>query len=163
MVTIVAYYVFGIPTGVALAFRGFGVGAGLGLNGLWVGLTLGSILMSTGLGAVFLSVDWDKASAEARARALTTKAPEGGLEPTLSAAGDASAGDDASGGDDATRSPLPLLPLQALKAKLGRGPRYEVVSSASSRASGLSGEEAELGTSAPRSDGPAPSYEGDEF
>jgi MATE family multidrug resistance protein len=65
VINVTAFYVFGIPTGLGLAF-----GLNWGIVGLWTGLLVGMGLMVLGL-ALYLDcgVDWEKAAAAASAAA----------------------------------------------------------------------------------------------
>lgn len=69
LINLLAYYAFGIPIGIALAFAG----PKLGLEGLWVGLTVA--LTGTGLitSWVIWYMNWEKASEQARVRAGVAK------------------------------------------------------------------------------------------
>ncbi|KAF9525724.1 MATE efflux family protein [Crepidotus variabilis] len=59
MLNLSAYYIFGIPLGVYLAF-GTGTGRGMGLHGLWLGLTF-SLVYCALFGTWFcVTADWDK-------------------------------------------------------------------------------------------------------
>lgn len=71
-INIIAYYVLGIPIGIAVAFTG----PKWGLAGLWVGLTIA--LSSTGvlMSYVIWTMDWEKASDLARIRAGIAKRDE---------------------------------------------------------------------------------------
>ncbi|CCA70523.1 related to ethionine resistance protein [Serendipita indica DSM 11827] len=55
MLSLVGYYAFGIPLGIVLAFK-----AGLGLEGLWVGLTLALVFVGvTGLYICTIRTNWE--------------------------------------------------------------------------------------------------------
>ena len=67
VLNVAAFYVVGIPIGVALTFS-----RGWGIFGLWVGLLSGMCFMVTGLALVFGNIEWEAVSASARASALKT-------------------------------------------------------------------------------------------
>ena len=101
IVTFVAFYIIGLPVGIAAAFH-----AERGLAGLWFGLDVGMISMVTGLMVyLFCVVDWHAASRKARERALAGSACPG-------AAGGLAAADSASASK--TKSEYEMsLPSQA--------------------------------------------------
>ena len=71
VINVTAFYVFGIPAGLGLAF-----GLSWGLVGLWTGLLVGMGLMVLGLSCyLFHGVDWARAAAVASATAAATPAP----------------------------------------------------------------------------------------
>jgi MATE family multidrug resistance protein len=69
LINLLAYYAFGIPVGIAVTFAG----PKLGLEGLWVGLTVA--LTGTGIitSAVIWRMNWEKCSEQARLRAGVAK------------------------------------------------------------------------------------------
>ncbi|GAX73141.1 hypothetical protein CEUSTIGMA_g594.t1 [Chlamydomonas eustigma] len=57
LVNAVAFYIFGVPAGLYLAF-----GAGLGAEGLYLGMVAGPAIQSVSYGVMLIRTDWDKYS-----------------------------------------------------------------------------------------------------
>jgi multidrug resistance protein, MATE family len=64
-INLIGYYVIGVPIGLLLTFHPF---FNMGLFGIWVGLTVGLIFVSTAQLVVILHVDWEKMAENAKSR-----------------------------------------------------------------------------------------------
>ena len=77
----IAYYIVGIPLGIILAFHGYGIGFngdndnGLGVDGLWIGMTIGLFVVATfGTILIVFNSNWYALANEAQNRISKTNA-----------------------------------------------------------------------------------------
>ena len=63
MINLVAYYVFGVPVGMALA-----LGTDLGVLGMWIGLAVAINIQTVSIGIALLCLNWSKEAEKAMAR-----------------------------------------------------------------------------------------------
>ena len=64
-INVVGYYVIGCPIGILLTFHPY---FKMGLFGIWVGLSVGLIFVSTAQLIVILTLDWHKMALQAKTR-----------------------------------------------------------------------------------------------